>query len=249
VFDLMKRPTLPNSKVMIRGMAATRDGAKAFVVFGDDYPSNPAMEIQVVDTGVKDVVNEPPVIDLSPLAYTVAENSLLSVEIHAFDANGDPLVFASANLPPGASLSPSGPESATLSWTPGFSQAGVYEPVIDVSDGELTDAAQLAITVLNTNQVPLLSVLQSSYELPARSALSVTVEAEDPDGDSLTLSASNLPDGASWVQTGNSATLSWTPTRKQVGVYQVGITASDGDLSNSQAISISVYQGGKWVAN
>jgi DNA-binding beta-propeller fold protein YncE len=206
VYDLMARSTLPNSRVMIRGMAATRDGAKAFVVFGDDYPSNPAMEIQVVDTGVEEEVNDPPVIDLSPLAYTVAENSALSVDINAADANGDPLFFSSANLPPGASLSPSGAESAMFSWTPTFSQAGVYQPVFEVSDGALTDSVQVEITVLNTNQAPSLSVPQSSYEIKARNPLSLTVQADDPDGDSLTLLALNLPAGAEWLQTGNSAT-------------------------------------------
>lgn len=56
--------------------------------------------------------------------------------------------------------------------------------------------------------------------------LQVTVTVSDPDGDALTVGASNLPDGAVF----DSATLmlSWVPSVEQAGAYTVTISASDG---------------------
>jgi hypothetical protein len=69
--------------------------------------------------------------------------------------------------------------------------------------------------------------------------LTFTVAATDPDGDALTYSASNLPQGASFNST--TRTFSWTPTSNQAGVYpNVSFQVSDGSLTDSENITITV---------
>jgi len=67
--------------------------------------------------------------------------------------------------------------------------------------------------------------------------LQFTVLASDPDGDTLTYSASNLPQGASFA----NQTLSWTPDYSQAGTYHnVHFQVSDGSLTDSEDITITV---------
>lgn len=74
-----------------------------------------------------------------------------------------------------------------------------------------------------------------------------TITASDTDGDDLTLSVAGLPDGdyfsadpkpspAAW-------TFSWTPGEAEDGVYDsVEFTVSDGDLTDSETITITVNE-------
>jgi len=66
--------------------------------------------------------------------------------------------------------------------------------------------------------------------------LSFTIEAADPNGDSLTYSTSNLPSGATFV----GQTFSWTPTPSQVGTYSINFEVSDGKHSDFENITITV---------
>ncbi len=90
------------------------------------------------------VANLPPV--LAPIGNKTAnEGQPLSFQVSATDADGDALTYSASNLPSGASFSPA---TRTFSWTPGFTQAGVYPGVhFEVSDGVATDAEDVQITV------------------------------------------------------------------------------------------------------
>jgi hypothetical protein len=71
--------------------------------------------------------------------------------------------------------------------------------------------------------------------------LTFTISAIDPDGDTLTYSASNLPAGASFNPSPH--TFSWTPTYSQAGSYpNVHFQVSDGSLTASEDITITVVQ-------
>ncbi|MGH2697073.1 MAG: Ig domain-containing protein [Actinomycetota bacterium] len=90
------------------------------------------------------VANLPPA--LAPIGNkTATEGQPLSFQVSATDADGDALTYSASNLPSGASFSPA---TRTFSWTPGFTQAGVYPGVhFEVSDGVATDAEDVQITV------------------------------------------------------------------------------------------------------
>ncbi|OGO06449.1 MAG: hypothetical protein A2Y92_00225 [Chloroflexi bacterium RBG_13_57_8] len=70
--------------------------------------------------------------------------------------------------------------------------------------------------------------------------LTFAIAATDPDGDMLQYSASNLPDGASFDNV--TLTFSWTPRFDQAGVYSVTFEVSDGDLTDTEDITITVLQ-------
>ena len=73
--------------------------------------------------------------------------------------------------------------------------------------------------------------------------MEVTIVAEDPDHDQLTLSASGLPDGATFQDAGGGkGVLRWVPRLDQAGAYQVGIMATDGALHNTLSVKVTVRQ-------
>jgi VCBS repeat-containing protein len=69
-------------------------------------------------------------------------------------------------------------------------------------------------------------------------ALTFQVSGTDPDSATLTYSAGSLPAGA--VFNGTTRTFTWTPASTQVGTFVVSFTVSDGALSDSKTVSITV---------
>lgn len=67
------------------------------------------------------------------------------------------------------------------------------------------------------------------------------VEASDPDGSIPVLSATPLPPGATFTNRGNGeGVFDWTPASGQADVYDVTFTASDGELTRSQLVRLTV---------
>ncbi len=89
-----------------------------------------------------------------------------------------------------------------------------------------------------TNHAPVLGAI-GEKSVVAGASLSFTISATDPDGDSLVLSASNLPSGATFSAA--SRTFSWTPASGQAGTYSgVRFQVSDGALTDYEEITIAV---------
>ena len=71
-------------------------------------------------------------------------------------------------------------------------------------------------------------------------SVNIGVSASDPDGDAISLSASDLPGFATFTDDGNgTGTLDLTPG-SDVGVYSVTVTASDGALTDIETFDITV---------
>ncbi len=167
---------------------------------------------------------------------TIAEGQLLTFTLAASDPDGDPVTYsasAAGDLPAGASLGTQG----VFSWTPSLDQAGTYFIPLTVSDGSLQDMEGVAITVTNTNQAPVLHAVGEKTVAEGQ-ALSFSLSATDPDTDELTFTMSSLPEGA--VFDGATRTLNWTPGFSAAGSYTVTATVSDGSLTDSKTIAITV---------
>ncbi|ABW66652.1 NHL domain-containing protein [Desulfosudis oleivorans] len=69
-------------------------------------------------------------------------------------------------------------------------------------------------------------------------SLTFTVQAQDPNNDSLTYSASNLPEGA--IFNSDTRVFSWTPTSDQTGEYYVEFTVTDGEHTDTMSVRITI---------
>jgi len=179
--------------------------------------------------------NRPPV--LEPIGdKTVNESELLEFTINATDPDGDTLSYSATNLPEGASFDP---DTRTFSWIPSFEQEGMYHDVhFEVSDGELCDWENITIAVNSTNRPPVLEQI-GDKTVNENELLEFTINATDPDGDTLTYSATNLPEGASFDP--DTRTFSWIPSFEQSGTYHdVHFEVSDGELTDYEDITIVV---------
>ncbi|NQU11193.1 putative Ig domain-containing protein, partial [bacterium] len=92
-----------------------------------------------------------------------------------------------------------------------------------------------------SNQPPVLNPI-GPKSINEGQNLSFVISATDPDSAGLTYTAAGLPNGASFNP--STRTFSWTPAVGQAGTYTVVFAVSDGGLSDSEAVTISVGGGG-----
>ncbi|RMG84919.1 MAG: hypothetical protein D6708_16430, partial [Candidatus Dadabacteria bacterium] len=125
-------------------------------------------------------------------------------------------------LPAGATLDPA---TGAFSWTPTAAQAGSYTVVFRVTDdapAPLADAETVVITV-GAPAPPTIPEIPAQ-KVAAGGTVTFTVQATDSDGNPVTITPVNLPDGAAFdAATGE---FSWTPTADQVGPHTLLFTAT-----------------------
>jgi hypothetical protein len=94
----------------------------------------------------------------------------------------------------------------------------------------------ITITVRETaNHAPVLAAI-GDKSVNEHALLTFSASATDQDGDSLTFSATGLPSGATFV----GGVFTWTPNYSQAGSYHVTFTVNDGELTDSEQITITV---------
>jgi hypothetical protein len=163
-------------------------------------------------------VNQPPI--LAPIGNkSVVSSSTLAFTISATDPNGSALTYTAQNLPIGGTFNQA---TKVFSWRPTREQVGVYQTTFVVSDGRLTDIEAITITVTQGNKPPLL-IVPATRSARVGSPLSFTVNASDPDGDKVIVTASGLPESASFDET--KKLFSWVP--KTAGKYTVTFMAQE----------------------
>jgi hypothetical protein len=109
---------------------------------------------------------------------------------------------------------------------------------LQITVGSLTDASVPQIftyTIGNTHAPQLQSI--PDYSIPAGQTLEFTVTGSDEDGDApLFYSADNLPPGASFA----GQVFTWTPSESQQGTWPLVFGVTDGTLSSTQTVTITV---------
>ncbi|MFA4981677.1 MAG: putative Ig domain-containing protein, partial [Candidatus Omnitrophota bacterium] len=183
-----------------------------------------------------DNVNTLPFLNIEG-ANSINEDDTLAVDLAASDEDGDPLTLSAVNVPDHANFTSVG-NSGTFIWTPDYDQAGDYSIRFEVTDGVNIVAQDFPITVNNVNRPPVLNSI-GNKTVDEVQALAFTVSATDPDGQTITYYVENLPDGAAFDS--ETGAFNWTPTYEQAALYEnITFTASDGDLSDPETISIIV---------
>jgi hypothetical protein len=162
------------------------------------------------------------------------------------ESNGNPtLTYSASGLPSGLAINPSsGLIAGTIA--DGASLTSPYTVTVSASDGSATSSQTFAWTV---NHI-LLVTPDDQINAPG-DVVSLGISARDPDGDTLTYSASGLPMGLSINSTTGTISGTLDSTAGNSTPYSTTVTASDGTHTASVTFNwtVSTSTGTVTVAN
>ncbi len=186
----------------------------------------------VSDTFVISASNQAPTVTAPTPAQAGVDGQPVVLDVAAAfaDANGDPLTFAAAGLPPGLTINPTtGQIAGTIDHA--ASQAGPYTVTVTADDGKGGVATEtFAWTVANPAPVVAAAIPDQGVIDGAAFALNITPSFKDggSDTDTLTFSATGLPAGLSINPTTGLISGTIPADASQTGPFIVTVTAGDG---------------------
>jgi len=181
-------------------------------------------EIGIIEVGN---TNRAPVLDTIPTVQ-INETETATIVLSASDPDDDTITY-STNATFGVFT------NNTFTWASGYDDYGIYYLKFTVSDGTLTDTEIGVIVVGDADRAPVLDHI-GDRSVDENTELSFTLNASDADGDILTYSAVDLPNGS----TLNSSTgfFAWTPTHEQVKTVIFRVKGKA--LEDSENVTITV---------
>jgi hypothetical protein len=199
-------------------------------------------------------VNEAPVI-ISAAAVNVAENDTAAATVVATDVDAGTTLTYTITGGADAALFVLDPNTGVLSFVnaPDFEapRSNIYDVIVQVSDGVLTDTQAVAVTVTNVNEAPTITSnggADLTTSINENSTVVTTVTAADPDAaPGLTFSVAGGADAGLFTINATTGVLSFITApdfENPVGgdnVYDVVVQVSDaGGLTDTQAIAVTV---------
>ena len=165
---------------------------------------------------------------------TIDEGKSLTFTVETNYQGDDEINLEAKNLPNGANFNNS---TGEFSWTPTSEDIGDYKITFSATVNDEYTEEIVNVTVNEVDNSPELEKI-GDKAINEGETLNLTLNANDPNNDELTYSASGLPTNASL----NSSTgeFTWTPTYKDSGTYSVTFYVSDGTNKDSETINISV---------
>jgi len=195
----------------------------------------------------------PPILTV-PSAETVKQLATISFVVNATDQSipsPATLTLSATNLPPGASFATiqgTVPVSGVFSWTPSTTTIpGTYTINFTVTDGSSSTEANISITVVATNVLPVI-IAPGPRNASVGATLDFRVTASDPTGfgGTVTVSATGLASNMAFDAATGS--FSFTPSRSQSGqTFMVNFTATDSNnrsWTSTQTVMIHVENAG-----
>lgn len=223
-------------------LGASISGSTLSINPSANYNGSGTLTVQVSDGSLTDsetitvtvnAVNDAPV--LATISnQTTNEDTAKVVSLSATDVDGDSLTYSVTAAATGLSTSVSG---SSLTITPDANWYGSGSITVQVSDGSLTDSQAFTLTVNSVNDAPVLAAI-GNQTLAEDGTLNVSLSASDADGDSLSYSITSASStlGASI----SGSTLSITPDADYNGSGSITVRVSDGGLTDSETISVTV---------
>lgn len=150
---------------------------------------------------------------------TVTEGDLVSFpNLAATDPEGQELTYTFTS-----------PFNENGTWQTNVGDAGTYFVNITVSDGVNEVTQQVKIIVRNSNRAPVIELSSTDISVNEGETVTLNPTVTDSDGDEVTVAYS------SWMETA-----SYKTTYNDAGDHKVTITASDGELSSTKEVTVSV---------
>jgi RHS repeat-associated protein len=168
--------------------------------------------------------NRPPRIDSTPATQAFVDQGY-QYQVAASDPDGDDLGYALDVSPSGMSIDA---QSGTIQWTPTADQIGAHVAAVRVTDSRGAFDTQEFVVQVNDagdNSPPTITSTPSTVASPDR-LYTYLIDANDPDGDVLSVLLPGKPVGMSLNET--SGQVSWTPTAAQLGTHAVQVQVIDG---------------------
>ncbi|MCX6829205.1 MAG: Ig-like domain-containing protein [candidate division Zixibacteria bacterium] len=184
--------------------------------------------------------NQPPVLAaIGPRSTT--ENVILTFGVSAADPDGTTPVLSTSALPGTATFVNNLNGTGTFNWTPSFTSAGAYPVTFYANDGIAIDSEIVTITVIDAgNQPPVLDPI-GPRSVAEGGNLNFNITSSDIDATIPSLSATNIPTNATFLDNGNgTGTFNFNPDLSQAGSYSVTFKAFDGALVDSEVVVITV---------
>ena len=225
------------------------------VVRASDGPNHTDQAVAITVTNVND--NTPSF--TSPDSASVPENQRADSVVYtamATDADGDSLRYSLSGTD--AALFTIDPATGEVRFkaAPDFENPGddddnnIYDIIVTASDGDNSTNHDVAITVTNTNDNNPIFISGNSAEVAENQradSVVYTAQATDEDGDSLTYSLSGTDAALFMIDPATGEVRFRTaPDFEDPGdaggdnVYDITVTASDGDNSTNHAVAITV---------
>ncbi len=167
-----------------------------------------------------------------------SEGETLEFLVTVTDADEEIVELSAEFLPEGADFMDNGDNTGTFTWTPEYDQAGEYSVTFVATDSsDVDEKVTITITVENTNRAPSL-LAPADQQIEATQELSFRLVASDPDQDPLVIVVQGLPMQAQFDA--DTLLFEWTPSTQNVGTHTLTFQVSDGQLSDSEEVVITV---------
>ena len=207
---------------------------------GPTQPGGPAPTLPPATPGPALPVPPQPLMLVQPANQTTRVHTVATLALSVTNLYGKALTFSASGLPPGLSINS---ETGVISGT--TRSRGFYQVSVTVTDGSLTVGGNFTWSIVETlppsangpNRAPLMDQPESQ-KTPIDWNVAVAFPASDPEGGALTFTATGLPPGLSI----NSSSGLVNGTATTLGVYQVTVTVSDGELWTARSFTWAVVK-------
>ena len=228
---------------------ANQDNIYEITITASDGNLNSEIDVTVTVTNV----NETPTVT-GPAAVDYAENSSSAVATYtAMDPESDDPITWTVDGTDAPRFTISSAGLLTFKASPNFelprdaNQDNTYEITVNANDGNLSAEVDVAVTVTNVNEAPTVTG-PAAVDYAENSTSSVaTYTAMDPESDDpITWSVDGTDAPRFAISSTGALTFKASPNfelprdANQNNIYEIAITASDGGLSASLEVSVTV---------
>ena len=168
--------------------------------------------------------------------YTLDEDTIITLILDAYDADGDVLSYAIVSSPTNGTITLSG-EVAT--YIPNINFSGTDSFQFKVNDGEQdSNVATITLIINAVNDAPYLFPIDNA-SIAAGEIFSYSLQAQDADGDALFYTAT--VSGGNATANINDNILTVVPQEANV-TLNITVTVSDGNTTHSVSFVLTVLQ-------